>query len=238
VLQTLHDGGVDFLIGGGYAMEILTSLRRRTKDLDLYVVSTDMDTVLQLLRTEGYRTEVKDPCWLAKIHDGEEFVDVIFNHNNRCCPVDGQWMVYSRPISVLDIPCRLCPPEELIWHKAFIMARERYDGADVAHLLETLADQLDWQRLVARFAQHWRVLYSHLILFGFIYPASRGRIPTWVMQEMAQRLEVETAAPPVSEVPICAGTLLSVEDFRADVEQRAYINARPSSTLSPSSDSR
>lgn len=34
---------------------------------------------------------------------------------------------------------------------------------------------LDWSRLARRFGQHWRVLPSHLILFGCIYPTSAGR---------------------------------------------------------------
>ena len=41
---------------------------------------------------------------------------------------------------VLDQPARLVPAEEIIWTKAFIMERERYDGADVAHILRACAD--------------------------------------------------------------------------------------------------
>jgi hypothetical protein len=29
-----------------------------------------------------------------------------------------------------DVPVIFCPPEEMIWSKAFVMERERYDGAD------------------------------------------------------------------------------------------------------------
>jgi hypothetical protein len=58
--------------------------------------------------------------------------------------------------------------EETIWSKAFVMERERYDGADIAHLLRASAERLDWHRLLERFDAHWPVLLSHLILFGFI----------------------------------------------------------------------
>ena len=42
------------------------------------------------------------------------------------------------------------------------MERERYDGADVAHLFRHCSGLLNWERLVRRFGPHWRVLLSHL----------------------------------------------------------------------------
>jgi hypothetical protein len=42
-------------------------------------------------------------------------------------------------------------PEEMIWMKAFIQERERYDGADIAHLIRSCVEALDWRHLRARF---------------------------------------------------------------------------------------
>lgn len=39
---------------------------------------------------------------------------------------------------VLGIPVQLCPPEEMLWSKSYVMERERYDGAEVMHLLRAL----------------------------------------------------------------------------------------------------
>ena len=47
------------------------------------------------------------------------------------------------------MPVLLAPPEEMIWSKAFVCERERYDGADVNHLLRACGRQMDWQRLLA-----------------------------------------------------------------------------------------
>ena len=41
----------------------------------------------------------------------------------------------------------LCPPEEMIWSKAFVQERERFDGADVLHVFRTLGRTLSWDRL-------------------------------------------------------------------------------------------
>ena len=78
---------------------------------------------------------------------------------------------------VLGVPLPLCPAEEMIWSKAFVLERERFDGADVAHLIRDCGPQLDWERCCAASAAHWRVLYAHLILFGFASPGHRGAMP-------------------------------------------------------------
>ena len=58
------------------------------------------------------------------------------------------------------------------------MERERYDGADVAHIILAYGDRMDWRRLIDRFGRYWRVLLSHLVLYGFIYPsAARACLP-------------------------------------------------------------
>jgi hypothetical protein len=114
----------------------------------------------------------------------------------------------------------------MIWSKAFIQERERYDGADVAHLLRACGPNLDWPRLLHRFGAHWRVLFSHLILFGFVYPSERSQVPVWVLSEMIRRLEEELNNPPSSE-PICRGTLLSYHQYLIDLEQWGYQDGRP-----------
>ncbi|MGH7535547.1 MAG: hypothetical protein ACREMG_08170 [Gemmatimonadales bacterium] len=57
-------------------------------------------------------------------------------------------------------------------------------------------------------APNWRVLLSHLVLFGFIFPSARSRVPVWVMEELTRRLGSEVNAPDAEEA-VCFGTLLS-----------------------------
>lgn len=128
---------------------------------------------------------------------------------------------------------KLTPAEEMIWSKAFIMERERYDGADVVHLLDARAERLNWPRLLDRMGPHWRVLLSHLIQFGYIYPGEGHRIPAWVMKDLLDRIQNEVEAP-ASATPLCRGTLVSREQYLHDVERQGYIDARlpPTGTLS------
>src|SRR5690349_15878865 len=163
------------------------------------------------------------PHWLAKIRCNDHVIDIIYAAGNGLCTVDQTWFDRACNGELLGTAIKLCSPEEMLWMKAFIMERERYDGADIAHLIQSCAEQIDWEHLVKRFGPDWRVLLSHLILFGYIYPAERNRIPENVIDRLAERLRHE----PANETGrVCRGTLLSREQYLIDVHERRYRDAR------------
>ena len=86
------------------------------------------------------------------------------------------------------------------------MERERFDGADIAHLLLKCGERLDWGHLLNRFGSDWRVLLSHLVLFGFIYPSRRSLIPNSVMNELLRRVNWEQQGSP-ARTNVCNGNL-------------------------------
>lgn len=233
-LRLLTDNGVPFLVGGAFAHACFTGIRRVTKDLDLFIRREDFDRVARLARAESWHAEMSYPHWLAKVYDGEDFIDLIFNSGNGVTPVDDRWFHDNAEADVLGVMVKLANMEDSLLSKAFIMERERYDGADIAHLLLLNADQLDWGGLLHRFGANWRVLLAHLTLFGYIYPADRHRIPRWVMDELLMRLAEESAGSPPRD-RVCAGTLLSREQYLYDVEQLGYRDGRltPASTMTP-----
>ncbi|MEA2639032.1 MAG: hypothetical protein QOF51_426, partial [Chloroflexota bacterium] len=169
-LGVLNDSPVPYLVGGAYALERYTSVARQTKDIDVFVRPQHVRELLDVLARAGYGTELTDPIWLAKAFHQGYLLDIIFNSGNWLCTVDDGWFEHAVEEEVLGIPVRLCPVEEILWQKVFIMERERYDGADVAHLIRARGHQLDWRRLVDRMAEHTDVLLAHLILYRFIYP--------------------------------------------------------------------
>ena len=95
-------------------------------------------------------------------------------------------------------------------------------------------ERLDWHRLVNRFGPHWRVLLTHLILFGYIYPSERQRLPREVIHELLHRLARELTAPVSADQP-CLGPLLSRIQYRPDIEKMGFKDARltPDSKMSP-----
>jgi hypothetical protein len=227
-MSALNAAGAPYLVGGAYAFERYTGIERHTKDFDIFCMREDAEEILRVLRDEvGCRTELTFPHWLGKAYNPGtgDFVDVIFSSGSAVAVVDEEWFAHEVEAEVLGIPAFLCPAEEIVWSKAFIMERERYDGNDVAHLLHARADGLDWARLMRRFEPHWRVLLAHLVLFGFIYPARRGTVPASVMDELARRLQAEAEAPPPA-TRVCQGTLLSRAQYLVDVEKWGYEDAR------------
>jgi hypothetical protein len=224
-LEALHAAGVDFLIGGAHALAPYTGIFRDTKDLDVFLRKEDCEYALAVLDAAGFAGELTFPHWLAKAYVGDRYIDLIFSAGNGVAVVDDLWFTHATPGTVLGIPVWLCPPEEMIWSKAFIMERERYDGADVAHLIQVCGRDLDWRRLLARFGRHWRVLLSHLVLFGFIYPGERACIPEAVMASLVRRLDRERGWPGETG-RVCDGTLLSRQQYLVDVNERGYADGR------------
>ncbi len=230
-LEVLRGARLPFLVGGAYAFSAYTGIVRHTKDLDVFVRPADARAVLAAFGRAGYRTEVTFEHWLGKVFYENDFLDVIFSSGNGECPVDDGWFEHAADGEVMGVPARLCPAEEMIWQKSFIMERERYDGADVAHLLRARAGELDWERLLRRFGPHGRVLLSHLVLFGFIYPEEQDRIPATVLDTLLGRLRERNS----SASGLCRGPLLSRSQYLADTEHWGYRDARlrPAGKMTP-----
>ncbi|HEY7518270.1 MAG TPA: hypothetical protein VIE36_08255, partial [Methylomirabilota bacterium] len=225
VLATLTGAGIPALVGGAYAFARYTGIERHTKDFDIFLHRRDVGDALRALHGAGWRTELTFPHWLAKAYCGDDFVDLIFSSGNGVAEVDDLWFAHAPEDHVLDTPARLIPAEEMIWSKSFIMERERFDGADVAHIVRASAERIDWPRLVARFGDSWRILLAHLVMFGFIYPGERHRIPAGVMGELSTRLQRELRAPEPGE-RVCRGTILSRAQYLVDVERWGYLDPR------------
>src|SRR5881409_40565 len=165
----LQDADIPFLIGGAYVVEVYAGVSRQTKDFDLYLRPQHVDLALDALKRAGYKTKKTFPHWLAKASRGRDHVDMIFRAGNGLCEVDDSWFERARGHEFLGSEVKLCAPEEMIWMKAYIMERERFDGADITHILRCCVAEIDWTHLVRRFGPDWRVLLSHLVLFGYIY---------------------------------------------------------------------
>lgn len=224
-MRALETAGIAFLVGGAYAFARYTGIVRHTKDFDIFLRPEDVHRALDALEGAGFRTEVWSEVWLAKALARDVFVDIIFSSGNGIVRVDDEWFRYGVPETVLGEQVQLVPTEEMIWSKAFVQERERFDGADVLHVLRGCAQKMDWQRLLARFGDQWRVLYAYLIQFGFAYPSDRDIIPLAVMTELSERLAREQAADPPAE-RLCMGTLLSNKQFLPDTECWGYADGR------------
>jgi hypothetical protein len=222
-LHKLQDSGIPFLVGGAFAFSYFSRVPRDTKDFDIFVKPDDCPRILNAFEQLGFVTDVPFPHWLGKVHRDGHFIDVIFSSGNGVARVDDLWFDHAPRTNVLGVIVKLTPIEEMLWSKAFIQERERFDGADVIHLLREAGPSLDWPRLLMRFGDHWRVLLSHVIMFGYVYPDKRQNVPAWVMEELMRRLSVSR---PNLQNDVCYGTLLSREQYLHDLVNLTYKDAR------------
>lgn len=224
-IELLVNAGVPFLVGGAYAYATYTGIYRDTKDLDLFPRKRDAARALEVLEKDGWRTERADEVWLYKAYKGDYFVDFIFSSGNGVATVDDEWFVHARPARVFGHRCLVSPPEEMIWSKAFVNERERYDGADVNHLLLKAGPTMDWERLMRRFDRYWEVLLSHLMLFRFSYPCERDTVPAWVMTDLLSRT-VDTLKEGNWCDRLCRGNLISRVNYTVDIHHWGYGDGR------------
>lgn len=222
-LDIVEEANVPYCLAGAYCLAYYAGIVRHTKDLDLFVRERDIPTLEAAFESAGYRTEWTHPHWLAKAFDDSTgaFVDLIFRSGNGMCRVDDDWLSHASTGEVWGRMVPLCPAEEVVWSKSYIQERNRFDGADVAHLLLARGRKLDWDRLLRRFAGTERVLLAHVILFGFIYPTEKDRIPQAPVDELMKRVQDEKTP----ERPVCRGTALSWEQYLPDLE-KGYEDGR------------
>ena len=221
-MRTLNDAEVPFLIGGALALTHYTGIKRKTKDLDLMARRSDWPLISRVLRNAGIRTRMAFPHWLGKASLGRALVDIIFSGGSGVTPVDDEWFERAEPLHLWGQDVSVCPAEELLWSKSFVMERERFDGADVQHLILARGPRLDWRHLCKRFRGHERVLLAHVALFGYIYPGEAQRVPRWVMPYLLSR----PVAPPLDLKRLCRGPLRSRAQYLVDVNGRRYRDAR------------
>ena len=223
-MRILNDAAVEALVGGAYALAHHAGVVRHTKDFDVFIRRHDLPRAREAFEAAGFATEAVFPHWLAKafLPRSDAFVDIIDSAGNGLCDVDDEWFEHAVKAEVFDRPARLVPPEEVIWTKAFIQERERFDGADINHVLLRRAPELDWPRLLARFAGHEPVLLAHLITFRHVYPAAHDAIP----REVIERLLDAANHPPAADPKLCRGTMISRAQYLPDIREDGYLDGR------------
>ncbi|HZU13085.1 MAG TPA: nucleotidyltransferase [Chloroflexota bacterium] len=220
-LHRLKEAGIPFLVGGAYALGAYADIYRETKDFDIFCRAADYPAILGVLSEAGWRIEVTDANWLAKAFYDGYYVDLIFNSHNGLCPVDDSWFEHAPASEVLGVKVRLVPPEEVIWTKVYVQDRHRFDGADVYHIIRKIGAQLDWERLLQRFAVHWQLLLGQLLTYRFVYPSDAHQVPAQVMQTLLER-EREQESLPTSQDRICRGQMLSTTQYEIDIKDWGY----------------
>lgn len=224
-LDVLDEAGIPYCVAGAYALAAHAGIVRHTKDLDVFLRRDDLPVAAAALEDVGCRIEHTHPHWLAKAFappPTEAFVDLIFRAASGIWEVDDEWVSHTRPGIVMGRTTPLIAPEELIWSKAMVMERHRFDGADIAHVLHASGPAINWERLIQRAAGHEGILLGHLAFYRYIYPCEADHVPIAVMEELLSRVR-DHAAP---REQVCRGPLVSWEQYLPDINERGLRDGR------------
>jgi hypothetical protein len=224
-LDAINSAGVRYVVAGAYAIYEHTGIYRKTKDLDLLFEPSAVVPAARALRAAGFVTRLEDEHWLAKATYGAHFVDLIYGMGNGVAFIDDGWIRHSRDSILAAHPVRIAPPEELIWHRLFISERHRHDMSDIVHLILCLGDALDWERLVARVGEHWPLLLSQVLMFGYVYPGYRSNVPGWVSDKLLA-LARDTIGRDEGDMDVTRGPMISRFSFTIDVREWGFSDPR------------
>src|SRR5438046_7766206 len=107
---------------------------------------------------------------------------------------------------------------ERVFCKLYVQNRERYDGADINHIILKKGKDLDWQRLLSYLDPHWHLLLAQLLQFQFVYPSELHHIiPKWLFDELMRRAFEQYDLPPAYE-KVCRGPLIDQTQYEIDVK--------------------
>jgi len=195
VLMILKEKHFPYAVSGAFALRQHTGICRFTKDLDLFLTACTSRRVLSYLERNGFACEVSDPVWLAKVHKGEFFVDLITGMSNGVVVVEDSWIERASPAVIHGVETRVLAPEELVASKIFVAKRERFDGADIAHIVYGTYPKFDWDRELQLVGDHWEMLLWSLLLFRYVYPAQTHYVPARVWSRLLRKFENAIAKP-------------------------------------------
>jgi hypothetical protein len=219
LLEKLH---CSYAVAGAFALRQHTKICRDTKDLDVFLTAATASEILPIFADHGFQCEVPDPAWLAKVHRDGYFVDFITGMSNGVIVVQDSWIERAYPAKVCGVNSRVLAPEEMLASKLFVTRRERFDGADIAHIIFASQGRLNWDRILDLAGEHWELVLWALILFRYVYPAHSGYVPKSLWTELLARLAENLNSPqPAAKF---RGTLVDDALFAIDVEEWGLDN--------------
>ena len=222
VLALLERKNIPYAVAGAFALLEHTGICRDTKDLDVFLTPENAVLALRYLREEGFECEVCDPVWLFKAHRDSFFVDLITGMSNAAIVVEDSWIAHAQPAWVQEVQTRVLAAEELIASKLFIARRERFDGADIAHVIFGTQGKVDWQRILTLVGEHWEILLWALVLFRYVYPAQTNYVPATLWRDLVTRFQDAVSHP--EETAAFRGSLVDDKQFAIDVNEWGLEN--------------
>lgn len=199
-LRALSESGIDYMLGGAFAIYYYTNWWRNTHDIDVYMVKDDVQTAARVLDTAGFvdigEQAEGDREWIYHSCCDSVIVDVIWRFANLENYISRDWLARAPTGRFLGLDVKFIPLEEIVWIKTFVINRHRCDWPDVMRVFRAQCGNLDWDRLLELLDEHWLLLASLIDVFDWQHPDSVGCVPARIRHELADRRRQYVANPP------------------------------------------
>jgi predicted nucleotidyltransferase len=222
VLALLERNGIAYAVAGAFALRAHTGIYRDTKDLDLFLTAENALMALDCLRENNFHCEICDPVWLYKARRDSFFVDLITGMSNGVVLVEDSWVERAIPAEIEGVHAKVLGAEELLVSKLFVTRRERFDGADIAHVIYGTRGKLEWARVLSLIGEQWEILFWALVLFRYAYPAQTNYVPEGVWRELITRFQHSVFHPDANAR--FRGSLIDENMFAIDVKEWGLEN--------------
>lgn len=180
-LNALLVAGIDFMLGGAFAVYHYTGWWRSTHDIDVYVTPGDLERTKLVLAEAGFRDlgeqAVGDHEWIYHAGKDEVIVDAIFRSANLSEYVSPDWFHRASPGEFLGLDVRFLPLEELLWVKIFVINRHRCDWPDLMRVIRAQCRNVNWDRLLEMLGDNFLLLEGLVAVFDWQHPGSTECIP-------------------------------------------------------------
>lgn len=184
----MRSAGVEFMLGGGFALAAYTGRWRDTKDIDLYIRFKDRRRAVDALTQAGFKDYFSrlpyDRKWIYRATRSGVIVDLIWSMANQRARVDSRWFESVGSMAVRNETVRILPLEHICWCKLYVLQRERTDWPDLFNLLCAQGLRLNWSRLLGLLNGDEPLLAGMLTIYGWLCPNAALKLPPSIWKRL------------------------------------------------------
>jgi hypothetical protein len=188
IIRAIEDRGLSYCLGGGIAYSAYSYRKRPSKDIDLFIMQTQLDRYHALLRDLGFEDyfekEPYDRSWIFRAYRDGVVLDLIWSLPNHRMRVDEEWFHVGRHILLHGKELPLIPIVELIRSKIYVLQSDRCDWPDLINVLYQEIENIPWPTLIEKMWPDELLLASLLSVFVWLRPEFADKIPEFVWTQL------------------------------------------------------
>jgi hypothetical protein len=188
-IRSIQSTRARFVLGGAFGLAGYTGRWRNTKDLDLFVMPSQKDKIIDALTKAGFDDYFSkasyDRRWIYRATKEEMIVDTIWQTPNGRTRVDEEWFKRGKMVTLRGERVAVLPAEELLAIKLYVIQRDRCDWPDLLNLLHATCDQLQWEHVLSRLGPERPLLGALLQVFNWLSPERAARLPEAIRREFS-----------------------------------------------------